>query len=56
VQPDLWGFVAVPTPAVNTLYTAGPYASSVALPLAPGSAKMPLPPCTLRNQPCRAEP
>ena len=54
-QPDLWGFTVLPTPAVNTIYTAGPYASSVALPLVSGAkAEAPLSPCTLRNQPCRA--
>ena len=53
VKPDLWGFAILPLPAQNTIYT-GPGLSSVALPLIDGaSAQAPLPPCTLRNQPCR---
>ena len=56
LHPDLWGFVALPVPAVNTVHT-GPGASSLVLPVIPGAvAETPLPPCTLRNQPCRAEP
>jgi putative CocE/NonD family hydrolase len=54
VRPDLWGFAALPAPAVNTIYTGGAYASTLALPLMGGlGAQQPLPPCTLRNQPCR---
>lgn len=53
VKPDLWGFALLPIPAQNTIYT-GPALSSVALPLLDGAtAQAPLPPCTLRNQPCR---
>ncbi|MFP5299098.1 MAG: CocE/NonD family hydrolase C-terminal non-catalytic domain-containing protein, partial [Actinomycetota bacterium] len=53
VKPDLWGFAALPTPARNTIYT-GPGLSSVALPLLEGeTAQAPLPPCQIRNQPCR---
>jgi predicted acyl esterase len=51
IKPDLWGFTALPTPAVNTIFTGE---SSVALPLLEGeTAETPLPSCTLRNQPCR---
>jgi putative CocE/NonD family hydrolase len=51
--PDLWGFVSLPVPAINSIHT-GPGASSLALPLVDGAvAGAPLPPCTLRNQPCR---
>lgn len=57
VRPDLWGFAALPTPARNTIHTGAGYPSSLALPLLAGeTAETPLPPCTLRNQPCRAEP
>lgn len=53
VKPDLWGFALLPIPAQNTIYT-GPALSSVALPLLDGAtAQAPLPPCPLRNQPCR---
>ncbi len=53
VKPDLWGFALLPIPARNTIHT-GPGLSSVALPLLDGaSAQAPLPPCTIRNQPCR---
>ena len=56
LAPDLWGFVALPAPAVNTIH-AGPGASSLLLPVVPGAvAEAPLSPCTLRNQPCRPEP
>lgn len=54
IQPDLWGFALIPTPAVNTIFTSYFYPSSIALPLIGGAtAGAPLPPCTLRNQPCR---
>ena len=57
IRPDLWGFAALPTPARNTIHTGPAHPSSLALPLLAGeSAPTPLPPCTLRNQPCRAEP
>ena len=57
LHPDLWGFVALPAPAVNTIHT-GPGASSLVLPLVDGASAgvASLPACTLRNQPCRAEP
>lgn len=56
ILPDLWGFAALPTPAVNTVYTSSFYPSSVALPVIAGAQiTKPLPPCTLRNQPCRPE-
>ena len=55
VRPDLWGFAALPLPAQNTIWTGSNLASSLALPLVPGIAEAPLPPCTLRNQPCRPE-
>jgi predicted acyl esterase len=52
-KPDLWGFALLPAPALNTIYT-GPGQSSLALPLLEGDeAQAPLPPCTIRNQPCR---
>jgi len=60
VQPDLWGFTALPVPAVNTVHTGGVTASSVALPLVSGATAgvAELPPCgdisVLRNQPCRS--
>ena len=55
VKPDLWGFALLPVPARNTIHT-GPGASSIALPLLEGgTAQAPLPPCTVRNQPCRAD-
>ena len=54
--PDLWGFTALPTPATNTIFTSALFPSSLALPLIKGAhAEAPLPPCTLRNQPCRPE-
>lgn len=57
VKPDLWGFAAIPAPARNTIHTGGLSVSSLALPLITGmTAPTPLPPCTLRNQPCRPEP
>ena len=57
VTPDLWGFAALPGPARNTIHTGGLTVSSLALPLVDGmTAPTPLPPCTLRNQPCRPEP
>ncbi|HUF32301.1 MAG TPA: CocE/NonD family hydrolase [Acidimicrobiales bacterium] len=61
VHPDLWGFTALPLPAVNTVHTGGVTASSVALPLVSGATAgvEALPPCggirVLRNQPCRPE-
>jgi predicted acyl esterase len=61
-HPDLWGFTALPTPAVNRIHTGGLTASSVALPLVPGvvAGVRELPTCggvsVLRNQPCRTEP
>ena len=55
-MPDLWGFTAIPAPATNTIFTSSLFPSSVALPLIDGAqAEAPLPPCTLRNQPCRPE-
>ena len=52
--PDLWGFAALPTVARNTIFTSALFPSSLALPLIDGAtAEAPLPPCTLRNQPCR---
>jgi putative CocE/NonD family hydrolase len=57
VRPDLWGFAALPVPALNSIHTGGVTASSLALPLMAGyTAPTPRPPCTLRNQPCRPEP
>ncbi len=61
VHPDLWGFTALPVPAVNTIHTGGLTASSVALPLVSGAtAQAGYPACgdvhELRNQPCRSEP
>lgn len=58
VQPDLWGFTALPVPAQNTIHTGGATASSLVLPLmAAEQAQAPLPACgdihELRNQPCR---
>jgi uncharacterized protein len=54
ILPDLWGFAALPAPAVNTIYTSGFYPSSIALPRIAGrSAPTAYPACTLRNQPCR---
>ena len=55
IRPDLWGFAALPIPAQNTIWTGGTLVSSLALPLVPGIAEAPLPPCTLRSQPCRPE-
>jgi predicted acyl esterase len=59
VQPDLWGFTALPTVAQNTIHTGGATASSLVLPLLPAErAQAPLPACgginILRNQPCRS--
>ena len=54
VQPDLWGFVALPLPAQNSIVT-GPGGSSLALPLVDGAAEAPFS-CNLRSQPCRDEP
>jgi hypothetical protein len=54
LAPDLWGFAQLPLPARNTIHTGGVQASSIALPVVDGAtAPTPLPPCTLRNQPCR---
>jgi uncharacterized protein len=54
VKPDLWGFALLPVPAENTIHTGS---SSLALPLLEGeSAGAPLPPCPIRNQPCRPAP
>jgi uncharacterized protein len=51
VKPDLWGFALLPLPAQNTIFTGS---SSLALPLLEEeAAEAPLPPCTIRNQPCR---
>jgi len=51
VKPDLWGFALLPAPARNTIHTGQ---SSIALPLLEGAtAQAPLPPCRIRNQPCR---
>jgi hypothetical protein len=60
VHPDLWGFTALPLPAVNTVHIGGLSASSVALPLVSGErAQAGYPACgdisVLRNQPCRSE-
>ncbi|MGH7897403.1 MAG: CocE/NonD family hydrolase [Candidatus Binatia bacterium] len=56
VQPDLWGFLELPIPALNTIFASSIYPSSIALPLLAGEAAgAPLSPCTLRNQPCRTE-
>ena len=57
ILPDLWGFAALPTPAVNTIYTSAFYPSSIALPLIAGrdAEVAELPTCGMvRNQPCRA--
>jgi predicted acyl esterase len=59
VQPDLWGFTALPLPAQNTIHTGGTAASSLVLPLVSGEQAevRALPACgdvsVLRNQPCR---
>lgn len=58
VQPDLWGFTALPLPARNTIHTGGLAASSLVLPLLPAErAQAGYPACggisVLRNQPCR---
>jgi len=58
ILPDLWGFAALPTTAVNTIYTSSFYPSSIALPVIAGrSARVAeYPACgSLRNQPCRPE-
>lgn len=56
ILPDLWGFAALPSPAVNTIYASSFYPSSIALPVLSGvTSPTGLPPCTLRNQPCRPE-
>ncbi|GAC1332402.1 MAG: hypothetical protein NVSMB17_11470 [Candidatus Dormibacteria bacterium] len=57
VKPELWGFAALPTPAVNSIYTDAARGSSLALPLVPVRAGTTFPAeraCgTIRNQPCR---
>ncbi|MCW2680541.1 MAG: hypothetical protein JWM62_1942 [Frankiales bacterium] len=58
VQPDLWGFTALPVPAQNTIHTGGLTPSSLVLPLLPAErAQADYPACggihVLRNQPCR---
>jgi predicted acyl esterase len=60
VQPDLWGFTALPAPARNTIHTGGATPSALVLPLLPAErAQAGLPACggisVLRNQPCRSE-
>ncbi|HEV3231584.1 MAG TPA: CocE/NonD family hydrolase C-terminal non-catalytic domain-containing protein, partial [Candidatus Dormibacteraeota bacterium] len=57
LKPELWGFEALPGPAVNTVYTDAANPSSLALPIVPLSPKTKIPserPCGgIRNQPCR---
>ena len=57
IVPDLWGFAALPIPALNTIYTSAYHPSSIALPVIEG-ATVPTgyPTCgSLRKQPCRPE-
>ena len=56
LHPDLWGFAALPLPAMNTIFTSALYPSSISLPLIQGEgAQAPLPPAdVLRNQPSRS--
>jgi predicted acyl esterase len=58
VVSNLWGFVGLPIPAVNTISTSAVLPSSLALPVLPGfHPPAPLPSCAaLDNQPCRANP
>lgn len=53
--PELWGFAALPTPAVNVIYTDAAHPSSIALPLVPITQTIPAERAcgTIRNQPCR---
>jgi predicted acyl esterase len=55
LHPDLWGFAALPLPAMNTIFTSAQYPSSIVLPLLQGeTAGAPLPPVgSLRNLPSR---
>jgi hypothetical protein len=53
--PELWGFAALPTPAVNLIYTDAAHPSSIALPLVTETGSPPSEAAcgTIRNQPCR---
>jgi predicted acyl esterase len=55
--PEIWGFAALPLPALNQVLTDAAHPSSLALPYVelPSGFKAPAErPCgTLRNQPCR---
>jgi predicted acyl esterase len=57
LKPELWGFEAIPAPALNTIYTDALNSSSLALPIVPGRPGTGYPEeraCgTIRNQPCR---
>jgi predicted acyl esterase len=60
LKPELWGFEALPGPALNTIFTDALHASSLALPIVPVTRGTTFPAeraCgTIRNQPCRPEP
>jgi predicted acyl esterase len=58
VKPEMWGFAAIPAPALNTIFTARDHESTLNLPLVPLAAGQTFPAeraCgTIRNQPCRS--
>lgn len=57
LAPEIWGFAALPVPAVNQVFTDAAHPSSLALPFVamPDGFVAPAEPAcgTLRNQPCR---
>ena len=53
----LWGFTALPLPAVNTIHHSPVAISSLAFPITPIEAPAAFPSCAdLRSQPCRTDP
>ena len=53
--PQLWGFAALPIPAVNAVYHDATHQSALVLPVVGIKAKRGMPPCNrVIRQPCRA--
>jgi predicted acyl esterase len=53
----LWGFLALPAPAQNTIFHSAAQPSSLALPVAPGVDAPGQPECgSVTSQPCRTDP
>lgn len=57
LAPEMWGFAALPTPAVNSIYTDAAHPTTLSLPYVdvPDGTTYPaeLPCGAKRNQPCR---